>query len=71
MTTTNAAAMTGKPAVIRLEGLPDCCGSCGEAPADGRWPLGITGNRLAVICPACFTAVAPVHAAEAADPECE
>lgn len=68
---TITSGMTGQPAVIRLEGLPDCCGSCGKAPADGTWPLGVAGHRLAVICPACFTAVAPVAAAAAVDLECE
>jgi hypothetical protein len=65
------SGMAGQPAVIRLEGLPDRCGSCGEAPADGTWPLGVAGHRLAVICPACFTAVAPVAAAAPDDPACE
>lgn len=36
-TITITSGMAGQLAVIRLEGLPDCCGTCGEAPPDGTW----------------------------------
>lgn len=55
---------------LPLSGLPEHCGSCGEAPADGRWPLGVYGHRLNVTCPACFAVVASVRAVAATGPDC-
>lgn len=62
--TTRASAVT-----IPLSGLPDSCPHCGEQPP--HWPLSICGHLLNVTCPACFTAVAPVRAVAATDPDCE
>ena len=65
MTSTDAPTVT-------VNDLPDSCPHC-DVTADEitGWPLGIQGNMLQVVCPRCFTAVAPVWAVAAQDPECE
>lgn len=52
---------------IAITGPPDSCPHC-DVTADEvtEWLLGVQGNMLQVICPYCFTAVAPVRAVAAA-----
>lgn len=67
-------ARTAQPAVtLPLEELPDCCPhpGCGKEPPGGMWALGVRGIQLGVICPCCWTFIAPVQAIAAQDPECE
>ena len=67
--------MTTQSSTVTLElsGLPDSCPrpDCGEQPPDGQWPVTLYGLRLSVVCPRCWTAIAPVMAVAATDPECE
>lgn len=56
---------------LALSGLPGNCTYCGAAPPEGQWALGLMGNVLSIVCPRCFTAVAPVRAVAAEDPDCE
>lgn len=67
MTTTVQAPVITLP----LNGLPDTCPRCGDEPENGQWPITLYGLRLSVLCPRCWTAVAPVMAVAAEDPDCE
>ena len=49
---------------VPLAGLPQDCPHCGASPGDG-WALGSFKGILQVICPQCFTAIAPVRAVAA------
>ena len=69
----NAAGARPVPAVtLALSGLPDTCPHCDtDAGQITEWLLAPHGNLLQVVCPYCFTAVAPVRAVAATDPDCE
>lgn len=57
------------PAVtLALTGLPDSCPHCDVTAGEvAEWLLGVHGTMLQVICPCCFTAVAPVRARKIED----
>jgi hypothetical protein len=47
---------------VTLTGLPANCPHCAAYPPDRQWALGSFKGVLQVICPLCFTAIAPVRA---------
>ena len=47
---------------LPLAGLPAECPHCGAPAPDGEWALGMVGIILTVVCPRCWTKVAPVRA---------
>ena len=47
---------------LPLTGLPAECPHCGAPAPDGEWALGMVGIILTVVCPRCWTKVAPVRA---------
>ncbi len=52
--------------VVTLAGMPKSCPYCHVTDAEvTEWLLGVQGRMLQVICPRCFTAVAPVTAVAA------
>ena len=50
---------------LGLAGLPDTCPHCGSPAPDRQWGIGVHGNLLHVVCPLCFTAIAPVRGVSA------
>jgi hypothetical protein len=46
---------------LPLAGLPASCPHCAACPPDGHWALSPVGHVIHVICPVCFTAIAPVR----------
>ena len=46
---------------LQLGGLPANCPHCAAYPPDGHWALSPVGHVIHVICPRCFTAIAPVR----------
>ena len=54
------------PPAVTVTGLPDSCPYCDvRAEEVTEWLLGMQGRMLQVICPRCFTAIAPVRAVAA------
>ena len=47
---------------LTLAGLPPGCPRCPVEGDIAEWLLAVHGGLLQVMCPRCFTAVAPVHA---------
>jgi hypothetical protein len=52
---------------LTLAGLPASCPHCAACPPDGHWALSPVGHVIHVICPVCFTAIAPVRVVAATE----
>ncbi|HLI38643.1 MAG TPA: hypothetical protein VKV80_15075 [Streptosporangiaceae bacterium] len=66
LNSTIPAATASQPVItLALPGIPGRCGTCGEAPAGGIWPLTVYGGLVHVACPACWAIAAPVRAVAA------